>query len=704
MSRETARKLRERLDRAGAAARRRVAGARAQIRPRMEAARARLKRPKLRRPSRRTLYWAGGAAGVLVVAVAVFILIFEWNWLRGPLSAYASARLNREVAIEGDLHVDILSWTPTATVKDLRIADPEWAGGGRMAEVEQVTASIEVLPLLRGRMVLPLLRIDDADVRLLRQADGRATWDFSRPGAPKGEPFSMPPIRRFIIEDGRLSFRDEERGLRFTGEVNARERLGEGEAGFLLAGDGSLNGEAFRLRVTGGPLLNIDPDRPYPFDADVRAGPTRVTARGAIDRPFDLGQFGMQLTAQGPDLAELYGLTGLAFPNTPPYRLSGRLTRDERLYTVADLRGEVGDSDLSGRLSVDTEGERPFLKAALRSRRLDMDDLAAIFGAPPSTAAGETASPTQRAQAAQMQAQQRLFPDAPLDVKRIRSMDADVSYRAAAVNAPALPLRGLEFRVRLDDGLLRGDPVAVTLPQGALRGRVVLNARGRTPVTELDLRLGNARLEQLVPVKSGGAQALRGPLAGRIQLKGEGASVHEAMSNADGQAVAVVAGGEVRQALAELLGVNVTKGLGLLLAEDQQSTPVRCAVADFRAVDGVLTARSIVFDTGPVLGVGEGRLDLGSERMAFRIKGHPKEARLIRLIAPITVEGPIRQPKVGVETGAAIAQGGIAAALGALVSPIAAILPFVDPGLAEDANCGALVAGAGRKGAPIASD
>jgi len=53
----------------------------------------------------------------------------------------------------------------------------------------------------------------------------------------------------------------------------------------------------------------------------------------------------------------------------------------------------------------------------------------------------------------------------------------------------------------------------------------------------------------------------------------------------------------------------------------------------------------------------------------------------------------LRAPQVGVETEAIAAQGGLAALLGSLVAPIAAILPFVDPGLADDANCAALLAG-----------
>jgi len=62
------------------------------------------------------------------------------------------------------------------------------------------------------------------------------------------------------------------------------------------------------------------------------------------------------------------------------------------------------------------------------------------------------------------------------------------------------------------------------------------------------------------------------------------------------------------------------------------------------------------------------------------------------VIAPITVGGRLRRPQFGVEPESAIAQAGLGVALGALLSPLAAILPFVDPGLADDANCAALFA------------
>ena len=51
----------------------------------------------------------------------------------------------------------------------------------------------------------------------------------------------------------------------------------------------------------------------------------------------------------------------------------------------------------------------------------------------------------------------------------------------------------------------------------------------------------------------------------------------------------------------------------------------------------------------------------------------------------------MRHPKIGVQAGKALEQAGGAAALGALLTPLAAVLAFVDRGLAKDADCAALL-------------
>ncbi|WP_334164280.1 AsmA family protein [Phenylobacterium sp.] len=689
---------------AGAGARRRLQRAGAWTREHFVAARDRLARTRFRKPSRKALYISGGIAATLAVAVAILIAIWDWNWFRGPIARYASAKMHREVTIAGDLNVHLWSWQPSATVDRIRIANPAWAPDrANMAEIERLSVKIRLLPLFKGDVDLRLLRFDKPNVRLYRDAQGRATWDFSD-GRDKGAPMRLPPIRTFIINEGQLRYNDVQRKLTFTGTINASERLGADNRGFEMRGNGSLNRNPFLMRVTGGPLLNIDKDTPYPFDAYVRAGETVITARGAVPRPFDLGQFHMNTTARGPDLADLYGLTGIALPNTPPYNLRGRLSRDDRVFRIAGLNGRVGDSDLAGELSVDAGRERPLLKADLTTRSLDFDDLGALFGGSPSTASGETASAGQKAVAQTLNAQQRIFPDSTLAVERIRAIDAEASWKIASIRDAPVHLRAASVKVKLDDGLLRAEPLRLDLPQGQVTGHVELNARRATPVTNLDLRLSNARIEQLIPIRSpDGPIPLTGSLVGRARLTGEGNSVHKAFANADGEVMVVVPNGEIREAFAELLGVNVVKGLGLLLQKDQDKVPVRCGVAHFQAADGVLRANRIVFDTEPVVVTGSGTVNLDTERMAFRMQGHPKEFRLLRLMLPVTAEGPIRAPKLGVEPGKAIAQGGVAVAIGSLLSPLAAILPFVDPGLAKDANCAGLLASASAEGAPVKS-
>jgi uncharacterized protein involved in outer membrane biogenesis len=645
-----------------------------------------------------------GAALTLVAAIVIFLWIFDWNWLRGPIGRYASAQLQREVVIAGDLRVHPWSFSPKAEAYGLRIGQPAWAksvdpDAGQMAQVQRVAVQIKILPLLRGQVILPFLAIDKADVRLLRDKDGRANWTF---GAAKSDkPLKLPAVQRFVINEGKLRVDDRKGGALFVGTVNAQERAGEKGGRFVLEGKGSLNKSAFVAQVTGGPLLNISPSRPYPFDADIRAGSTHITAEGAVTKPFDLGRFETQLSVSGADLNRLHDLIGLTLPNTPPYKISGHLVRKGDRYDFEKLSGRVGDSDISGDLFVLTGRERPYLEADLRSRRLDFDDVGSLFGAAPATGRGETASAGQKVEAAQRDANQRLLPDATLQVDRIRAMDAKVSYRAETVNAPNLPLRKVSAEVVLDKGVLTVDPLALTFSRGDLKGKVRLDARPATPRTDIDVRLLNARLEDFIPFKADGKPAIEGAVMARAKLTGTGNSVHRAASTADGSVTLVAPRGQIRQAFAELLGVNASKGLLLLLSKSDKETPVRCAVADFDVKNGVMTTSTLVADTGVVLAKGRGTVNLATERMDFRIEGDSKKPRLVRLFIPITIKGPIMAPKPGLDVSKTVGQGGIAAALGSLVNPLAALLPFVTTGEAKDADCAGLVSAARQQGAPV---
>ncbi|MCF8503652.1 MAG: AsmA family protein [Caulobacter sp.] len=642
------------------------------------------------------------AVSLFILTLIVLLVIFDWNWLRGPVGAAASVRLGRTVEIVGDLKVHPWSLSPSAEAYDVRIAQPAWVkSDADMARIGKLAVQLEIPPLFAGRTVLPMLEVIRPRLELVRLADGRANWTFGGKGGDRG--LKLPAIRRFVITDGRINLNDLMRRTRFSGTVYTDETADGADRGeFALRGEGRLNGARFIASVTGDPLLNVSPNRPWPFRADVRAGATRIQANARIVKPFDLGRFEGSVTLTGADLNDLYGLTGLTLPNTPPYSASGQIARRGTLYRLERATGRIGDSDLSGDLSVETRGERPFLTADLRSRRLDFDDLGSLFGGPPATRRGETASPEQAAMAGRLRRAARLFPDATLQVERIRAMDAKVTYRAETVNAPGLPLSKVALTLDLKDGMLTGDPVALTFSRGSISGLVRLDARGEQPRTDVDLRLTGARLEDWIKFGAAGGQpAIEGQIVARARLTGHGNSVRKAAASADGTLTIVSPRGEIRQAFAELLGVNVFKGLYLLLSEDPRQTAIRCAVADFQVKDGIARSNRIVIDTGVVLVTGSGVINLKTERLNLLFEGESKKPRLLRLYIPIRVDGPLVKPGATLQTGNAVAQGGVAVALASLLSPLAAILPFVEAGLAEDANCAALVARGRAKGAPV---
>jgi uncharacterized protein involved in outer membrane biogenesis len=641
----------------------------------------------------RPAYWAGAVFGVLVVGVVLFLALFDWDLGRRPLGRYLSGRLHREVRIEGHLRVRLFSFTPSVRVEGLAIAQPPGPATGLMARVESVSGAVKLLPLLIGRVDVPYLEVEKPDLVLRRNAAGRANWDFSDPNDPRPPPpLKLPPIQRFVIDQGRVDYLDEGRHIAVHATVSSHERIGGDAAGaFRLDGQGQIKTKPFLLRVSGGPLVNVRRDRPYPFDADLRAGPTHLTAKGALTRPFDFGALEADLVLSGDDLNDVYPLTGLALPNSPPYRLAGKLVRKGKIIDVTGLSGRVGSSDVEGRLQVDTTNRRPYLDADLSSRLLDWSDVAAIFGAP---GLSRAATPEQKAAVkAVIPGATRLLPDAKLKIDQLRAMDADVTYRAAAIKAAGLPLQSASVTGNLDEGVLKLSPLTLGFPQGSLTGQVTLDGRKDTPVTDLDMRLADVRIEQFLP-ETKGQKPVEGTLQARAKLTGAGDSVRTAAGAANGRITAVIPGGKVRQAFAELLGIDAAKGLFLLLNKDQHQTDIRCAVADFRVVDGVLRAQKIVVDTTVVVVNGSGSVSLKDESLDLAFKGVPTKFRLVRVLAPITVGGHLKSPSFGVDTGSAVAQAGLAVGIAALVSPLAVILPFVDFGTANNANCAALLTGA----------
>ncbi|HSS14751.1 MAG TPA: AsmA family protein [Rhizomicrobium sp.] len=628
--------------------------------------------------------WSGITLIAVLIAAIVTLYFLDWNQMRGPIGRYLSHRTGREVRLDGNLSVKLFSWQPGLDARDVTIGNPSWlAGRAQMpyaATVKEFRIELRLLPLLSGRLVLPLVRIDQPDIYLLREESGRTNWD--RGGKNPNEAFRLPPIRRFLVRDGHVRIDDDVRKLHFTGTVSSEENQGGKGAAFTLKGDGSLNQNKFLADVSGGPLLNVDESKPYKFAADVRAGETHAVIDGAITQPFHLDRFTAGINVSGPTLSELYSMTGLVLPNTPPYRMTLNVVRESSTkYRLNDIKAIMGGTDLQGDLAVDAAQDIPLLTGQVTSRVLNFADLGAVVGG------GKHAPAESR----------YMLPETVLHTERLRQSNAEVDYRADSIKSRDFPLTGLNTHISVQDGVLNLKPLAFGFTQGKLSGSLKVDGRKAVPTSSVDARITDLRAENFIKSSD---KPIQGVLEARMVLSGAGSSVHAAAANANGTFTAVVPTGGMRHSLAEWTGVDVLSALSLNLANDNSNTNLRCAVASFQAKDGVLTAQQFLIDTDPVRVEGSGTINMRDESLDLELQGKPKNFQLVRLRAPITVKGSLAHPALGLKAEPLVGQGGIAAAL-AFINPLASILAFIDPGLAKDANCGPLLTAAKAQGAPV---
>jgi uncharacterized protein involved in outer membrane biogenesis len=181
-------------------------------------------------------------------------------------------------------------------------------------------------------------------------------------------------------------------------------------------------------------------------------------------------------------------------------------------------------------------------------------------------------------------------------------------------------------------------------------------------------------------------------MEGRFKFRGAGSSVHKFASNADGSMSMVIPHGQISDVITELTGINVLKALGLLLAKGQNQTEIRCGIVDFKAHQGSLNTTTVYVDTTNVLITGRGKIDLKDEEIDLALQGDPKKLRLLRLRSPISLHGTLLHPAVGIKADKLAEQGGVAAALGILLTPVAAAIAFIDPGLAKNKDCSTVLA------------
>jgi uncharacterized protein involved in outer membrane biogenesis len=484
------------------------------------------------------------------------------------------------------------------------------------------------------------------------------------------------------------------------------------------------------------PLVGNDADAPpLPFELRLRMGAAGLELAGQARDVARLAALDARFRLDGPSLAAVGDAIGVTLPSTAPFDMRGRIRRDGTRWRADVASLAVGSSRLAGEFSYDRAPKPPLLTGALRGERLNLPDLAPAFGHAPGGSASAPARPAsgparagarqagppapgKRAAAKEPAAsgpQRRVLPQRPFDTPSLAAMDADVRIalqRADLGTDQVASLAPLNGHLRLKNQVLTIDNLLASASGGELRGSVSMDAREKVPVWSGDLRWAGVRLERFVkarpvePVdrdKPGAPNSyVSGVFGGNAKLRGRGNSTAAMLGSLDGETNGWVRDGRISHLLLEVSGIDLAESLGVVLSGSDETLPVGCAVTRLAFKDGVAKLEAGVIDTRDTTLLVSGGLSLADETLGLDVRARPKDYSLAALRSPVHIRGSFAEPQVGVDKRPIALRLGAAAALGALIGPMASVLALIDLGEEEKAVCQKALQEMAGTGAPQA--
>ena len=655
--------------------------------------------------------WMLGGLVLLVAALTLFLMLFDWNLLKPTINNQVSAALDRPFAIQGDLAVvwrresEMDGWRawlpwPHISAQQMVLGNPEWAEGDTFVSLERVDLQLALLPLLRKTVSIPRIDVRGPNADLQRLADGRDNWTFDL-GSEESDPSPwVLDIGTIGFDQGQVKVDDAISKLQLELQVEPLgepipfdEILGNAEQpptvtpqdyAFAWRAEGRYQGQPVQGQGKIGGLLALQDDTlPFPLEADIRAGSTRIRLAGTLTDPQNLGALDLNLRLSGSSLGNLYPLTGVTLPDSPPYSTDGRLSAqlqdaEGAIFRYQDFNGRIGDSDIHGDLTYVAGEPRPKLSGSVVSNQLLFSDLAPLIGADSNTEKEARGSDTR-------QPAGKVLPVEEFRAERWREMDADVRVRGRRiVHSEQLPITDLDAQVLLDDGRLRLAPLKFGMAGGVLQADIELDGSGTSLQGQAKLSARHFKLKELVP-NFEPMQTSLGELNGDAELRGRGNSVAALLGSADGAVRLVINDGTVSRSLMEIAGLNVGNYLISRLFGDEE-VQINCAVADLALKQGLMSTPIFVIDTENALIEIDGTVNFASEELDLDIAPHSKGMRIFSLRSPLYVRGTFDEPRPGVHAGPLALRGTGMLALGAL-TPAAALLALIAPSGEQTSQC-----------------
>jgi AsmA protein len=600
---------------------------------------------------------------LLLIIAAVFVggaflipALIPDDVLRTRAETAASEALGRQVSLPGDISLQIL---PTAQIRagEARIANAEGFGDEPFAEMAEMRVTVALMPLISRIIEVREFVLVDPTIRL--QASGnRNNWSFGAPDAAASQdaagggfvrrPGALPFEASFgdvRIVNGAVVYTDDSQTRRIEA-LNLTAQLPSVDDAARLSGSFSADGRPMEFDLSLGSLRGFFEGARTPFEAELtgaladirfdgafRESPD-LSLDGAADITVPLRTLGRYLGADLPEGDIFQRFAAQAQISATPGRID---------LTEADITFD--EIEAAGALSLNYAPARPMITGTLSTPRLDLTPYIPADDASNSTAGSGGVGP---------------WSEEEIDLSPLRTVDADLTVRAAAFKARDIVADDATVEIDLNNGRLVASISEVRMYGGRGVVTAVANARSARPSFSLDAEIDTLQAQPFLAAAAG-FDRLSGIGTLTLDLAASGGSPAAIMDSLSGQGRFAFSDGA-------LAGVNLAQVIRTVQQGLQTgSIPAGFAEAqqtDFTALTGTINIENGLAQNldltmlSPLLRVeGTGSVNLAEQAIEYRLTpravqsltGQGGDLDLQGVGVPIVIRGGFNDVSVSID-------------------------------------------------------
>lgn len=563
----------------------------------------------------------------LAVAGAVYLRTIDFAAYKDGLVHELRVATGREVSIDGPISL-VYGFEPGFVIQGVRIGNAPWGTRADMAQVDRVTARIDLVALLRGQVQFDRLRLTQANVWLETDPYGKVNWVLAGDPAAGGSGEKRALLERLMVggvevDGGRMTIRDGKTGDVQVLAISTAWSSGDGVSGPIsIRLDGRWNGLPVTLDGSAGPAEagGGANETAYPVDVTGAAGALRLSAKGHIE----------QSPRGSGIIAKVTATSGKPGDNAAALSLHGDLAyRDERVM-VSNLRIAAGEAEAGGTVTVDLSGDAAKFDAEITAPQIDagsfwdglrggaVSDLAALGLSPGSLAA----------------------------------VNGRIGLTVDSLLLGPATLHNVVSTIRLKDKVLSSERVSGRFADNTLAGSFELDLRTPVPAFAMSMKAPGFNAGPLLQ-RLASVETFDGLVAVSAQVSSKGTTSAEWIAGLRGEILLAMGRGRLRIADPANGHFDFGSGgpsmlAGMLVGREAGDTGIRCAASRIILQEGLAQSIGTEIHSDAAHVRGEGNIDFQEGLYALRFVPTSRGQELV-VPTPVSIGGRLAEPTLSTD-------------------------------------------------------